>query len=178
MNTISVPSFCKIEERHNVPSNFRIEKCSKNPESRSLWVFHGFFVIFLSFAISLNFHHFMQTISEKFNIFRNNVIMAKPEKVLRYFDANHLEQSLWPVNQKHSLSFTGPIWALYWVWKFGIMFSHMSRLQIPKCKLKVTLLKYHTSLIKKKLSQAIILLMWVERCSKAKKNLWLMRVFW
>jgi hypothetical protein len=34
--------------------------------------------------------------------------------------------------------------------EIGIMFSHMSRLQIPKCKLKVTLLKYHTSLIKKK----------------------------
>lgn len=94
----------------------------------------GFPRIFSNFSLLCNFfkfHHFKQTISEKLNIFRNNVIMAKPEKVLRYFDAitwnNHYGQSIKSTHfllLDHFEPFTE-----YGNWNYV---SHMSRLQIPK----------------------------------------------
>jgi hypothetical protein len=75
--------------------------------------------------------------------------MAKPEKVLRYFDAiiwnNPYGQS---IKSTHFLSLDHLIPLLSM--ETGIMFLTTcpdSRLQ--KCKLKVTLLKYHTSFLKK-----------------------------
>jgi hypothetical protein len=41
--------------RHNVPPNYRIEKCSKKPLKQEARGFPQIFVIFLSLAISLNF---------------------------------------------------------------------------------------------------------------------------
>jgi hypothetical protein len=52
-------------------------------------------------------------------------------------------------SKANSLSFTGPFdpFTEYGNWNY--VSHNMSRLQIPKCKLKVTLVKYHTSLKKK-----------------------------
>jgi hypothetical protein len=53
------------------------------PEDKKLLGFAPIFVFFPPSYFYLNFLHFKQIISKKINILKNNLITAKPEKLLR-----------------------------------------------------------------------------------------------